>query len=84
MKIDIDFEKFKVQVVTYFAMVVLATTSIIYTTISQHRTEQKFCAIVTSVNDAYKEYPEPTTELGKNMKIQYAQLENDLGCKRRL
>jgi len=82
MKI-VDFDKVKVQLVTYFAMVVMAASSIIYTTISQHNTEQKFCDIVTSVNDAYKDYPEPTTDLGRRLKSQYAQLESDLGCKRR-
>lgn len=82
MKIDIDFERARVQIVTYFAMIVLATSSIIYTTIAQHHTEQKFCAIVTSVNDAYKDSPEPTTPLGKKLKGQYAQLEIDLRCPR--
>ena len=75
-------DRISMYIVTYATMVVLTFTSILYTTISQKHTEQKFCAIVTSVNDAYNDYPEPTTDLGKKMKTQYKVLEADLGCRR--
>lgn len=75
-------DRISMYIVTYVTMVVLTFTSILYTTISQKHTEQKFCAIVTSVNDAYNDYPEPATDLSKQMKAQYKALEADLGCHR--
>jgi hypothetical protein len=76
-------EKFKLMVVTYVAMFALAASSILYTTISQHNTEQKFCNIITTVNDAYKDAKyQPTTDLGQRLKESYAELEADLNCSR--
>jgi len=76
-------EKFKIHIVTYVSMLVMAVTSILYTTISQHHTEQKFCNIINTVNDAYDKAPEPTTQLGRDLKQNYRQLEADLDCRER-
>lgn len=75
-------DRISMYIVTYTTMVVLAFTSILYTTISQKHTEQKFCNIITTVNDAYRDYPEPQTDLGKKLKADYKVLEADLGCHR--
>jgi hypothetical protein len=65
----------------YALTFILVAVSVVYTTIAQRNTEEKFCNIVTTVNQAYKDSPEPNTELGRKIKVQYAQLERDLKCK---
>jgi len=56
--------------------------SIMYANYSIEENGRKFCDIITTVNDAYQDpgVPPPTTDLGKKLKKNYADLEERLDC----
>ncbi len=64
----------------YIAMVTLAFTSALWADYSIRENGRKFCDIITTVNEAYQNGPEPTTDLGKDLKRKYAELEKRLDC----
>jgi len=52
--------------------------------VAQKKNEQdqlKFCDVINTVVNAYKDSPEPTTPLGLTLKAEYIQLQERLGCK---
>jgi len=67
-------------------MFTLAVSSFVYSYVAAERAAydngQKFCSIITTVNDAYRDSEEPATELGRSLKANYIQLEKDLDCRR--
>ena len=67
----------------YLMMFGLVGASIFYSSYSVQESGRKFCDIITTVNDAYQDpaYPEPTTDLGRKLKRNYAELEDRLDCK---
>lgn len=74
-------DKFALLLV-YISMFAMCAISIFYADYSVRESGRKFCDIITTVNDAYKDpaVPEPTTELGRKLKQNYADLEERLRC----
>ena len=66
--------------ILYFCILSMSAVTLWYSTYTSRETGRKFCDIITTVNAAYKDGPEPTTELGKKIKVQYADLEKRLDC----
>lgn len=67
--------------IVYIAIFVMFAGNVLYATYSVRENGRKFCAIITTVNDAYAT-EEPKTELGIKLKNDYRQLERDLDCDR--
>lgn len=76
------FDRWWSLAIVYGSMLLLCAASVMYANYSVRESNRKFCDIVTTVNNAYKDpkYPQPTTDLGKKLKQDYAELEQRLGC----
>lgn len=61
------------------SLVILTVGGIWYTGWSQERNNRKFCDVVGTTVDAYREAP-PATEVGRNLQRKSEQLYRDLGC----
>jgi hypothetical protein len=63
-------------------MLLVLVMTVLYADYSISENGKKFCDIITTVNDAYQDpdVPEPTTDLGRKLKKNYAELEERLRC----
>lgn len=66
--------------IVYISMLLMAGGSIWISNENSKENGRKFCDIITTVNGAYKTGPEPTTDLGRKLKADYAALESRLDC----
>lgn len=66
-------------VVAFIACVSIAFGSVAYANHVQRDSDRKWCKLVGTLDDAYREQP-PTTPTGKNVADSVAQLRHDLGC----
>ncbi len=65
--------------IVYIAMLAMTSISVLYANWAVHDNNAKFCTVITTVNDAYKD-SDPQTELGRELKRGYAKLAEDLDC----
>lgn len=66
--------------VIFASILILAGGSVQYTAYRAHRDDQRWCAVITSVDDTYREAP-PTTDAGRLQAANFHRLRIDLGCK---
>lgn len=66
--------------IIYMSMFLAVGASVLYSHWVVQENNAKFCRIVTVVDDAFSQAPDPQTEVGRNMKEAYAQTRKDLGC----
>lgn len=59
--------------------ILAATASILYTNRAARESEQKWCGIVSTLDDVYQGQP-PQTPVGRDMAEQLSQLRRDFGC----
>jgi len=59
--------------------ILAAAGSILYTNRAARESEQKWCGIVSTLDDVYSSTP-PQTPVGKDMAEQLRKLRDDFGC----
>lgn len=64
----------------YISMFTMCVLSVWYADYTAKESGRKFCDIINTVNNAYKTNPEPTTEVGKQLKQNYIDLQKRLDC----
>lgn len=65
--------------IVYVSMFLMTGLSIFYANTAVRENNAKFCTVINTVNDAYKDST-PSTELGRDLKSGYADLARDLDC----
>lgn len=65
--------------VAFFAVVAIALAGVVYTSYVQRQSERKWCSVVSTLDDAYRETP-PATAPGRNLAASIADLRRELGC----
>lgn len=68
-------------VALFVSMLMLTGASLLYANYVATKSTQRFCSIVITLNDTYKQQP-PQTETGRKFVRDMAKLERDLKCER--
>lgn len=66
-------------VVAFIACAAIAAASVFYAAHVQRESDRKWCSLVITMDDAYRQTP-PTTAPGKNLAASIAELRRKLGC----
>jgi hypothetical protein len=61
------------------SILLLVVLGYVYTHHVQRQSEQKWCALIVTMTDAYNSQP-PQTELGQRIAADMAKLRRELGC----
>jgi hypothetical protein len=61
------------------SMLLTSAAGLIYTNHVQRQSEQRWCGLVTTLDDAYRATP-PQTPTGRDVAARIAALRTDLGC----
>ncbi|MCG5460859.1 hypothetical protein MED01_004285 [Micromonospora sp. MED01] len=73
------FRAWQTLVVALVFASLIGAASILYTNRSARESEQKWCGIVSTLDDVYSNSP-PQTPVGQDMAEQLRQLRTDFGC----
>lgn len=65
--------------VSFVAAIVAAAASMLYTNHAAHESERKWCGVVSTMDDAYRDTP-PQTPTGRKIAADIARLRADFGC----
>lgn len=65
--------------VSFLASVVIAGTCLIYTAQMQQRSDRRWCALLSNLDETYKESP-PRTEAGQRQAAEIRRLRKAFGC----
>lgn len=62
------------------AMLIVGVASMLHTTRTARESEQRWCALLTTMDTAYREQP-PTTPTGRRLATDVAELRAQFGCR---
>jgi hypothetical protein len=75
----VTFRAWQTLVVVLVFAVAAGTSSMVYANRTARESEQKWCGIVSTLDDVYANTP-PQTPVGRDMAEQIRQLRRDFGC----